>query len=247
MVVRSRNLGQVMGAQVVSQLEELLRTWKEDLLHHESVRPLDAAELELHVRDSVAQLSEKGLSDEEAFWVATKRLGYSAALGREFSKVNGGYVWTQRVFWMLAGFLLVHLWGMLASGIASLAQALAAASGGNGPVLSCVWVGLTVLSWIAILCWLGQLAGKGHAETLARWSSRVSPSIALLAYVMIFAMASLLRIAGRAAVARLTPVQTYGEVVLVSAYTSMALAVLVPLAVFLLMLSLRRRMQSALA
>src|SRR5262245_43079918 len=68
-------------------LEKELRKWREQLSRSASLREEEAEELELHLRDAVTVLKAKGLSDEEALWVARKRLGVPEILDKEFSKV----------------------------------------------------------------------------------------------------------------------------------------------------------------
>jgi hypothetical protein len=58
----------------------------------------DVDELEAHLRDQVAELSEAGLSDDEAFLVAVKRIGQLDVVSREFARENRGKLWRQLVF-----------------------------------------------------------------------------------------------------------------------------------------------------
>src|SRR4051812_32593541 len=102
---RSRNFETPMGIRTMFQLEHELQEWTNHFCQMEAMRSSDIEELEQHVRDSIAVLTTKGLSEEEAFLIATHRVGQSGQVGREFGKVNGGHVWRQRVFWMIAGVL----------------------------------------------------------------------------------------------------------------------------------------------
>lgn len=65
-----------------------LRRWLDSLAQSPQFRPADLAELESHVRDSVVQLETKGLSSEESFLIATRRVGTMEKLEPEFGKVN---------------------------------------------------------------------------------------------------------------------------------------------------------------
>jgi len=80
-------------------------------------------ELESHLAESVAVLQARGLSAEEAFWVATRRVGPDPQLAVEFAKVNGGAVWLDRVLWMLVG---IQLWGFVSLCLAAFAPKLLA-------------------------------------------------------------------------------------------------------------------------
>jgi len=61
----------------------------------------DLDELEAHLRDSVTALQARDLSAEEAFYVATKRVGNGAMLVKEFGKINAVNVWVERSLWAL--------------------------------------------------------------------------------------------------------------------------------------------------
>jgi hypothetical protein len=54
-------------------------------------------ELESHLRDSVTVLQSKGLSDDEAFLIGTRRIGNEAVLEPEFARENGGRGWRHTI------------------------------------------------------------------------------------------------------------------------------------------------------
>ena len=54
-------------------------------------------ELEGHLRDQVAALTEAGLAGDEAFLVAVKRMGSLDALSREFARAHSERLWKQLV------------------------------------------------------------------------------------------------------------------------------------------------------
>lgn len=92
-------------------LESALQSWRESLLERPGLKSDDLAELESHLRDSIAALQSRGLSEAEAFWIATRRLGAGPSLASEFGKVNQGPVWRDRGLWMLVG---IQVWGLVA-------------------------------------------------------------------------------------------------------------------------------------
>ncbi len=57
----------------------------------------DVDELEGHLRDQVAELGAAGLSDDEAFLVAVKRMGNLDELSREFAREHSERLWKQLV------------------------------------------------------------------------------------------------------------------------------------------------------
>jgi len=66
----------------MSSLNDLIKRWKEDLSKEESLQSDDLAELEQHLRNSAMELRSSGLNDEEAFLIASSRLGNPTALER---------------------------------------------------------------------------------------------------------------------------------------------------------------------
>lgn len=230
----------------MSQLEELIQHWKKDLRPMEGLRPLDIEELEQHVRDSTADLTAKGLNDEEAFLIATRRLGEHCSLDREFGKVNGSHIWTRRAFWMLAGYLLMQICGMFVSGVVSLGQVFTVMMGGNGTVLACVAIGLTVAFWGGVFLWFCRWTHAGHdGGTFAQFLGQSSTPVVVFAFMAIVAVTGLIKIGSQVALARLTSVQTYGEAALIFSWVNAAFAFLVPLAFIVLMLSMRRQLQTS--
>ena len=65
-------------------LNRAIQHWRENLAQSPAIRGDNLNELESHLRDSIATLQKSGLSAEEAFLVATKRVGNGATLGVEF-------------------------------------------------------------------------------------------------------------------------------------------------------------------
>ena len=104
-----RNPQQTMATQTQFDLNRSLQQWRDELTQSAALRPDDVAELETHLNDSMAALRRQGLSDQEAFLIATKRLGAPAQLADEFGKVNPAQVWLNRLVWMLVGMLLIQL------------------------------------------------------------------------------------------------------------------------------------------
>lgn len=94
-----------MEDRAAHHLEQQLATWKESVRRAGSLSDDDILELELHLRDSIRQLTGVGLTDEEALLVALRRIGDPGALAVEFQKVGSGLVWARRWYWMTAGFL----------------------------------------------------------------------------------------------------------------------------------------------
>jgi hypothetical protein len=69
-------------------LNEAIRNWLEHLRKSSRLSAEELEELELHLRDSVTALQKRGLSQEEAWIIAERRLGKREALKQEFAKVS---------------------------------------------------------------------------------------------------------------------------------------------------------------
>ena len=98
-----------MEPQTEFDLERAVSSWLRNLGREPCYAQRDLQEIEDHLRESVSALQGRGLSPQEAFLVARRRLGDQAALDAEFSKVNGRNVWLNRVLWMFVG---IQLWAV---------------------------------------------------------------------------------------------------------------------------------------
>ena len=80
-----------------SPLEEQIAQWRMYLRRRQAVNGPDVAELEGHLRDELAALTEAGLAGDEAFLVSVKRMGSLDALSREFAREHSERLWKQLV------------------------------------------------------------------------------------------------------------------------------------------------------
>lgn len=78
-------------------LEEQVDQWRNYLRRRQAIHAVDVAELEDHLREQVAALLDAGLSADEAFLVAVKRMGNLDALSREFAREHSDRLWKQLV------------------------------------------------------------------------------------------------------------------------------------------------------
>jgi hypothetical protein len=69
------------------ELDKQMERWRSELRASHRYDPSDIDELEAHVLDQMEDLKAKGLTEEEAFWVAVHRVGDVDSLNREFSKL----------------------------------------------------------------------------------------------------------------------------------------------------------------
>ncbi len=78
-------------------LEEQIDQWRSYLRRRQAIHPVDVAELEDHLREQVAVLVDAGLTTDEAFLVAVKRMGDLDVLSREFAREHSDRLWKQLV------------------------------------------------------------------------------------------------------------------------------------------------------
>src|SRR6266446_4210356 len=78
-------------------LEEQIAQWRTYLRRRQVLNGPDVEELEGHLRDQLLALTEAGLTGDEAFLVAVKRMGSLDALSREFAREHSERLWKQLV------------------------------------------------------------------------------------------------------------------------------------------------------
>jgi hypothetical protein len=85
------------GQQGQDELEAQFAQWRQYVQRRRELRPCDADELEDHLRGCVDELVAAGLSADEAFLVAVKRMGSLDELSREFAREHSERLWKQLV------------------------------------------------------------------------------------------------------------------------------------------------------
>ena len=217
-------------------LNDALSQWRETMAASPAFATADLDELEGHLRDSIQSLQTRGLSTQEAFWVARSRLGSSDLLDREFGKVSTNLVWLNRVLWMVAGFIGIGLASELAATLAMLlTYGVYGLLPGNiwKPDLRLVgWLSLTAKSVLVVglIVW-GFRSGtrsEGFIQHLAQ-HSREHP---LLAAVGVFLGYALVRVSKQVPLAFITArtldAREFGELSLFGAYWSLVLLLVWP-------------------
>jgi hypothetical protein len=117
MADRSQHPGQIMETQTRYDLNAAIKKWRAELAAQPNLTAEVRRELETHLSDAIAGFQQRGLNDEESFWLACKRVGQPPQLGEEFVKANPAAIWRERVFWMALGCLGFSLWTALVSSI----------------------------------------------------------------------------------------------------------------------------------
>jgi len=84
-------------AGALASLEQGIAEWRSYVRRRQAIHPVDADELEDHLRSQARALLEAGLSEDEAFLIAVKRLGALDTLSREFAREHSERLWKRLV------------------------------------------------------------------------------------------------------------------------------------------------------
>jgi hypothetical protein len=122
----------------VFDLDQAMAAWRSRLLERQNCDASDAVELGGHLLDEIERLRALGLSTEEAFWVACKRLGDPIALSAEFAKIDPLRPWRTQLIWMATGFVGIKLLGSLLNLATSAIAKFAVYFGLGGPTVAVV-------------------------------------------------------------------------------------------------------------
>ncbi len=87
-----------MNVESPDSLETRIGEWRTAVLRGRAVDEGDADELEGHLREQVADLETAGLTGDEAFLIAVRRLGQVDQLTAEFAREHGDRLWKQLSF-----------------------------------------------------------------------------------------------------------------------------------------------------
>ena len=79
----------------MESLESQIAAWRAYVGNAPGVNGRDVDELEDHLRHQIAELNAAGLTADEGFLIAVKRLGDVDGLSREFARENSGRLWKQ--------------------------------------------------------------------------------------------------------------------------------------------------------
>src|SRR5919106_817483 len=81
----------------MESIESQIAEWRDYVAGSPAVNGQDVDELEDHLRHQIAELTEAGLTPDEGFLVAVKRMGDLDTVSREFAREHSGRLWKQLV------------------------------------------------------------------------------------------------------------------------------------------------------
>jgi len=185
-----------MGTKACFDLNQTILQWRNSLAQSATIRAEEIDELESHLRDSIEHLRERGLNEEEAFLIATRRVGSDELLTTEFAKANPSRIWRGRLCWMLMGIFLFQVLGSLPNTGATVLWRMAPES------INGHWLGLLTVTarWtsliapLAVFLWLTTRRPKFVARWTRLASSRpiITSMTLILIAVTVVATSSLL-------------------------------------------------------
>ncbi|UCG57713.1 MAG: hypothetical protein JSU70_22970 [Phycisphaerales bacterium] len=222
-------------------LNEEITGWRDNLAQSETLRESDIDELDSHLREEIKQLTASKLSEREAFWVATHRLGDTASLESEFGKTNGPYMVRNRLFWMTAGVLGYLLVTRFAGSVSEGCVLLAGISGLRGYSLGLIGIISKVLI-LAITLFLFYRAYRqdcnspGLGKLVGSFKGKVILFTALAVFVIVLAVAQLFL---PAMTVRMVSLKEYSQMALVSTWVQLVLPVLLPVILVIMLIKLR--------
>src|SRR5437879_215480 len=97
-----------METQSRFDLNHAVAAWRQEVAAQTAISLEQARELETHLLDALPDLQQRGLTEEEAFWLARRRLGKPEDIAADFALTSPATVWRGRVFWIALRALTIH-------------------------------------------------------------------------------------------------------------------------------------------
>lgn len=234
-----------MGGKSMFELKKALQNWRNDLKNKNTFLKTDIQELENHLLAELKILKEKGLSEEEAFWVANRRLGETKDLTFEFSKINGNTIWGFRALWMALGVLCYLLMNHLIQLVNGICVTIAAANGVNGYNLGVVsivsafiLIGTAVLGCFLIVSKRGALLRERIFKSAEIATRR---TFYLVGFIILIAILILFKTSAFMLTPRFVSVASYGEFQMVRVLASLIWSVILPSLLVVFVFFIRRK------
>ncbi len=223
-------------------LNEQIIKWRNNLAQSETLAGSDIEELESHLREEIEQLTGLKLSDEEAFLIATHRIGTTDSLSAEYEKINSSMKFRRRLSLMIAGILAYLLATYFATSASKGFIWIAAAGGIRGYTLGFVGFISQILTLVAtfffgyFICKL-ILHRPGFRKQINQLTTRLILLTLLLVFLIIITVS---RIFFPVMAVRIMSAQEYGQVARALAYTKLLWSVLLPALLVMLLIKLRK-------
>jgi len=222
-------------------LNKAISSWRMGLSERQTCAKSDIDELETHLREEIDSLTASKLSQQEAFLVATHRLGDIDSLAAEFAKVNAGHILKNRLFWMVAGMLAYLLAKCLAGASGNVGAFIGGQAGLEAYRAAAVGIAAGALAYGVILL-LACLACRPHSKLFrfSRFTGNRRGKIVLIAslFVTVLALGGATVLFSVLMARTMTP-DDMGRLAHVSAYVRLILRILLPVVLMVLLIRLR--------
>jgi hypothetical protein len=141
------------------ELNHAVAQWRQRMNAQPDIQDGDVEEMEDHLRETVADLQRAGLTDEEAFLIASRRLGDPEALAGEFAVADPGLRRRLRLRWMVVGALAMLALAFLGDFFANLVTGATTwlSVSGPRPFMVGPWLGWTGGALRAVVFVVGAL------------------------------------------------------------------------------------------
>lgn len=212
-----------------------IHEWTRELAQTESVAPDRLQELESHLIESLLSLREKGLTEDEAFIIASSRLGSTDSLSVEFAK-GDLYLWSNRVYWMCLGYLGIMLSIRLVGSMVHVVSSLAWLTTDDPIAISVAMAAVWIVGFLLIGAGVLRLA-RGPA----RFRMRFTATRFLLGITLALLISGAISVSSTVLTTRFVSPQSIGQMARHMAYFSAFSSVAVPICFALLALRLRKQ------
>jgi len=138
-------------------LNQTIKHWRKALDAEPNLRSSDLDELEDHLREEITALMTDSLSEEEAFIIASRRLGKPEDLSGEFAIADPERRRSFRLSWMITGALALALVWLASIVLSNLGAGALSRFPGEGVFTH----GIFSLAWVSGLIRLGALVFGG--------------------------------------------------------------------------------------
>jgi len=224
-------------------LNEQIIKWRSNFAQSETLAGSDIDELESHLCEEIDQLTGLKLSDEEAFLVATHRLGSTDSLATEYEKINRSSIFRRRLSLMITGILAYLLATHFATAVSKDCVLFAANSGITGyHSLGFIGFGLQILILTTtfflgyFICWL-IIQRPGFKKQIKKLTTRTYLLTALLVFLI---MTVVFRVAFCIPVPGLRPMNIQQHVVAALTYTKSLWSIFLPVILVMVLINLRK-------
>ncbi len=220
-------------------LNEQIIKWRSNFAQSQTLGSSDIDELESHLREEIENLKDSKLSKEEAFLVATHRLGSTDSLAVEYEKINRSSIFRRRLSLMITGILTYLLATHFATAVSKDCVLLAANSGITGyRSLGFIGFGSQILILMTtfflgyFICWL-IIQRPGFKKQIKQLTTRMR----LLTVLLVFLI---MTVVCRIPVPGLKPMNIQQHVVAALTYTKFLWSVFLPVILVMVLINLRK-------